>query len=198
MRFSYNKLHYISVMKYFFFSILLFITNILFAKEGEVNILFSLESSEDWQFISDRTMGGVSDGQAFVDKDGDLFFARLIGNVSTDNNGGFIQLRSGVSFSNSEKDGKNLRGVRLNVRGNGETYYIHIRTNESWSPSDYYSTTFIADSEWKMIDLPFNIFERRWSNDSSLDAKKIRSFGIVAYGRDYISDVSVSTIEFYY
>ena len=38
----------------------------------------------------------------------------------------------------------------------------------------------------------------RWSNDSSLDAKKIRSFGIVAYGRDYISDVSVSTIEFYY
>ena len=28
--------------------------------------------------------------------------------------------------------------------------------------------------------------------------QKIRSFGIVAYGRDHISDVSVSTIEFYY
>ena len=96
-------------MKYFFFSILLFITNILFAKEGEVNILFSLESSEDWQFISDRTMGGVSDGQAFVDKDGDLFFARLIGNVSTDNNGGFIQLRSILLFEKLYKENKTLK-----------------------------------------------------------------------------------------
>ena len=168
------------------------------ANEEDLTFPFTADSGKYWQYVSDRVMGGVSDGQVTLEQDGEMYYARLTGNVSTKNNGGFIQLRSGVSFSNSEKDGKNLRGVRLNVRGNGETYYIHIRTNESWSPSDYYSTTFIADSEWKMIDLPFNIFERRWSNDSSLDAKKIRSFGIVAYGRDYISDVSVSTIEFYY
>ena len=168
------------------------------ANEEDLTFPFTADSGNYWQYVSDRVMGGVSDGQVTLEQDGEMYYARLTGNVSTKNNGGFIQLRSGVSFSNSEKDGKNLRGVRLNVRGNGETYYIHIRTNESWSPSDYYSTTFIADSEWKMIDLPFNIFERRWSNDSSLDAKKIRSFGIVAYGRDYISDVSVSTIEFYY
>jgi len=168
------------------------------ANEEDLAFPFTADSGKYWQYVSDRVMGGVSDGQVTLEQDGEMYYARLTGNVSTKNNGGFIQLRSGVSFSNSEKDGKNLRGVRLNVRGNGETYYIHIRTNESWSPSDYYSTTFIADSEWKMIDLPFNIFERRWSNDSSLDAKKIRSFGIVAYGRDYISDVSVSTIEFYY
>jgi hypothetical protein len=49
-----------------------------------------------------------------------------------------------------------------------------------------------------MIDLPFNKFERKWSTNSTLDAKNIRSFGIVAYGKDYVSDVSVSTIEFYY
>ena len=168
------------------------------ANEEDLTFPFTADSGKYWQYVSDRVMGGVSDGQVTLEQEGGMYYARLTGNVSTKNNGGFIQLRSGVSFSNSEKDGKNLRGVRLNVRGNGETYYIHIRTNESWSPSDYYSTTFIADSEWKMIDLPFNIFERRWSNDSSLDAKKIRSFGIVAYGRDYISDVSVSTIEFYY
>jgi hypothetical protein len=49
-----------------------------------------------------------------------------------------------------------------------------------------------------MIDLPFNKFERRWSKNSALDPKKIRRFGIVAYGKDFIADVSVSTIEFYY
>ena len=159
---------------------------------------FSADSGKYWQYVSDRVMGGVSDGQVTLEQDGDMYYARLTGNVSTANNGGFIQLRAGVSFANSEKDGKNLQGVRLNVRGNGEAYYIHIRTDESWSPSDYYATTFKANSDWQMIDLPFNSFKRRWSKDSVLDPKKIRSFGIVAYGRDHVSDISVSTLEFYY
>ncbi len=189
----------ISKVSYFLsLLVMIILSSKAIANEEDLTFPFTADSGKYWQYVSDRVMGGVSDGQVTLEQDGEMYYARLTGNVSTKNNGGFIQLRSGVSFSNSEKNGKNLRGVRLNARGNGETYYIHIRTNESWSPSDYYSTTFIADSEWKMIDLPFNIFERRWSNDSSLDAKKIRSFGIVAYGRDYISDVSVSTIEFYY
>ena len=168
------------------------------ADEDTLDYPFNADSGRYWQYVSDRVMGGVSDGQVALEQDGDMYYARLTGNVSTANNGGFIQLRAGVSFANTEKDDKNLQGVRLNVRGNGETYYIHIRTNESWSPSDYYATTFKADAEWKMIDLPFNKFERKWSKDSVLDPKKIRSFGIVAYGKDYISDVSVSTLEFYY
>ena len=170
----------------------------IFAAEENLSFPFNADSGKYWQYVSDRVMGGVSDGQVDLEKEGEMYYARLTGNVSTANNGGFIQLRAGVSFANSEKNGNNLQGVRLNVRGNGETYYIHIRTNENWSPSDYYSATFKADSEWQIIDLPFNKFERKWSANSTLDAKNIRSFGIVAYGKDYVSDVSVSTIEFYY
>ena len=170
----------------------------IFAAQENLSFPFNADSGKYWQYVSDRVMGGVSDGRVDLENDGEMYYARLTGNVSTANNGGFIQLRAGVSFANSEKDGKNLQGVRLNVKGNSETYYIHIRTNENWSPSDYYSATFKADSEWKMIDLPFNKFERKWSKNSTLDAKNIRSFGIVAYGKDYVSDVSVSTIEFYY
>ena len=170
----------------------------IFAAEENLSFPFNADSGKYWQYVSDRVMGGVSDGQVDLEKEGEMYYARLTGNVSTANNGGFIQLRAGVSFANSEKNGNNLQGVRLNVKGNGETYYIHIRTNENWSPSDYYSATFKADSEWQMIDLPFNKFERKWSTNSTLDAKNIRSFGIVAYGKDYVSDVSVSTIEFYY
>ena len=178
--------------------ITLTISSNTFAAEENLSFPFNADSGKYWQYVSDRVMGGVSDGQVTIEKDGEMHYARLTGNVSTANNGGFIQLRAGVSFANSEKNGNNLQGVRLNVRGNGETYYIHIRTNENWSPSDYYSATFKADSEWQMIDLPFNKFERKWSTNSTLDAKNIRSFGIVAYGKDYVSDVSVSTIEFYY
>ena len=183
-------------MKYFFFSILLFITNILFAEEGEVNILFSLESSEDWQFISDRTMGGVSNGQAFLDQDGDLFFARLIGNVSTDNNGGFIQLRSILPFEKIYNENKTFLGVRLNVRGNGEIYHIFIRTSENRTYRDFFLATFVADDDWQTVELPFSQFKHRYLYDS-LNGNDIKTFAIVAYGRDFISDVSISKITFY-
>jgi len=164
----------------------------------DLSFPFNADSGKYWQYVSDRVMGGVSDGQVTIEQDGEMYYARLTGNVSTANNGGFIQLRSGVSFANTEKDGKNLKGVRLNVRGNGETYDIHIITNDRAYYGDYYSATFKADSDWKMIDLPFNKFERQRYNTLKLDAKNIRSFSITAYGRDFTSDVSVSTIEFYY
>lgn len=184
---------------FFFLSIIFMITiNSKAIAVADLSFPFNADSGNYWQYVSDRVMGGVSDGQVNLEQDGEMFYARLTGNVSTANNGGFIQLRSRVSFANSEREGKNLKGVRLNVRGNGEKYYIHIRTNESYSPSDYYAITFKTNTEWQMIDLPFNKFERRWSKETALDPKKIRSFGIVAYGKDYVSDISVSTLEFYY
>jgi len=164
----------------------------------DLSFPFNADSGKYWQYVSDRVMGGVSDGQVTIEQDGEMYYARLTGNVNTANNGGFIQLRSGVSFANTEKDGKNLKGVRLNVRGNGEIYDIHIITNDRAYYGDYYSATFKADSDWKMIDLPFNKFKRQRYNTLKLDAKNIRSFSITAYGRDFTSDVSVSTIEFYY
>ena len=177
---------------------LLTFTTMIFAAEVDINLPFTQDSAKYWQYLSDRTMGGVSDGEATLEQDGEMFFARLTGNVSTKNNGGFIQLRSMFSFDNFEKDGKKVKGVRLNVRGNGETYYIFIRTNETRSYSDFYLASFEANSNWEIIDLPFNKFKHRLSNNSTLEDKNIRTFGIVAYGRDFISDVSVSKIIFYY
>ena len=189
----------ISKVSYFLsLLVMIILSSKAIATEEDLTFPFTADSGKYWQYVSDRVMGGVSDGKVTLEQDGEMYYARLTGKVSTKNNGGFIQLRSGVSFKNSEKDGKNLQGVRLNVRGNGETYEIHITTNDRVYRGDYYSATFKADSDWKMIDLPFNKFKRKRSNNAKLDAKNITRFGIVAYGREYVSDVSVSTIEFYY
>jgi len=189
----------ISKVSYFLsLLVMMILSSKAIATEEDLTFPFTADSGKYWQYVSDRVMGGVSDGKVTLEQDGEMYYARLTGNVSTKNNGGFIQLRSGVSFKNSEKDGKNLQGVRLNVRGNGETYEIHITTNDRVYRGDYYLATFKADSDWKMIDLPFNKFKRKRSNNAKLDAKNITRFGIVAYGREYVSDVSVSTIEFYY
>ena len=188
----------LSLKKILLLLLLIFTTVISAAAEEDIKLPFTQNSGQYWQYISDRTMGGVSDGQASLEQDGEIFFARLTGNVSTKNNGGFIQLRSRFSFEDFEKDGKEIKGVRLNVRGNGETYHIFIRTKETQSYRDYYSASFKANPEWEMIDLPFSAFKHRYSSNSVLEGKNIRTFGIVAYGRDFTSDVSVSTINFYY
>ena len=175
---------------------LIFTTNVS-AKNLSIKVSFTEENAKFWQYISDQTMGGISNGQAILEKNGEIFFARLIGNVSTANNGGFIQLRSTLSFVNLIDEDKVLKGVRLNTRGNGETYHIFIRTSETRSYSDFYYATFIANNDWKVVDLPFTTFNHRFSNQS-LDGSDIRTFAIVAYGRDFFSDVSVSDIIFYY
>jgi len=162
----------------------------------------------DWKYVSDRVMGGVSEGNVYLEKDGDTSFARIIGDVSTRNNGGFIQLRSAVSLfkkpkmfqliHDANKGGKELQGVRLNVRGNGETYHVMIRTYFTWRPSDYYYHTFEAGDDWSQVVMPFSAFKRSTSKTSKLDINDIRDFGIVAYGRDFKSDVSVSEVSFYF
>ena len=177
------------------FSLLIFYSSFVFSKD-QISIPFTEENARYWQYISDQTMGGVSNGQAILDKDSDMIFARLTGNVSTANNGGFIQIRTNFSFVDLINTNKNLKGVRLNTKGNGETYHIFIRTSEDRSYRDFYSATFTTNENWEIVDLPFSEFKHRYSN-KSLDGNDIRTFGIVAYGRNFYSDVSVSEIIFY-
>ena len=183
-------------MRLLIFTILLIFSIPALTKE-DIHITFNNENAKYWQYISDRTMGGVSDGQAVLEKDKDLYFARLTGNVSTKNNGGFIQIRSTLSFANLNYFEKKIKGVRLQTRGNGETYHIFIRTSETRSYRDFYYSTFIAGENWETVELPFSQFKHRFSNNT-LNGNDIRTFGIVAYGRDFFSDVSVSDIIFYF
>ena len=75
------------------------------------------EFFKEWEYISDNVMGGVSTGKAEVLESNNSFFLRLRGNVSTENNGGFIQVRT---FKEIVSD--NFEGIKLKVRGNPSTY----------------------------------------------------------------------------
>ena len=58
-------------------------------------------------------MGGISEGKAEILDQDNNYFLRLAGNVSTKNNGGFIQVRSNKDIL---KD--NFTGIKLKVKGN--------------------------------------------------------------------------------
>ena len=157
-------------MKRVFFLIFSVLTS--FSSQSIENLEFPIEPlmAKEWKFQSDQVMGGVSQGDASLVQDGDMFFFRLTGDVSTRNNGGFVQFRSKVSLfnkpemfqliHNADKGGQELEGVRLKVRGNGERYHVMIRTYSTWSPSDYYYHTFDTSIDWQQVDLPFSEFRR--------------------------------------
>ena len=81
---------------------------------------FDPERVKTWSFFSDGVMGGVSSGKAMLRNSGQDNFVRIEGNVSTENNGGFIQIRHNLKKPLEET----IKGIRLKVRGNGENYYI--------------------------------------------------------------------------
>ena len=91
---------------------------------------FDPNKSRNWSFFTDGVMGGVSSGKAFFGKSGTDNFVRLEGKVSTANNGGFIQIRHSLEkYLNDD-----IKGISLKVRGNGEKYYIFIRTTSTLLP----------------------------------------------------------------
>ena len=157
---------------------------------------FDADSMVRWSYVSDQVMGGVSEGSAkmVTDRDNGDSYAHMVGSVSTANNGGFIQLRTSLSAGVD----KNAAGVYIKARGNGQKYYIHLRTRGTMLPWQYYQGTFDVSDQWQVIRLPLDAFKASgsWIRKSALP-KSIRSIGIVAYGRNHQADIQISEIGFY-
>lgn len=157
---------------------------------------FDADSMVRWNYVSDQVMGGVSEGSARMVTDNDTgdSYAHMVGSVSTANNGGFIQLRTSLSAGVDKK----AAGVYIKARGNGQKYYIHLRTRGTMLPWQYYQGTFDVSDQWQVIRLPLDAFKASgsWIRKSALP-KSIRSIGIVAYGRNHQADIQISEIGFY-
>ncbi|SPJ29495.1 CIA30 family protein [Falsiruegeria mediterranea] len=147
-----------------------------------------------WSYVADTVMGGVSTGNVQFIREGQTTFARLEGTVSTENNGGFIQFRRALPDA-ADAD---AQGLRLRVRGNGQTYFVHLRTTGTRLPWQYYQARFETSGEWREIRIPFAAFERSGRLlRKTVRSEALTSVGIVAYGRDHSAQVDVSEIAFY-
>ena len=175
---------------------------LIFILGNEINAMNLLEEKENqvgsfpngWEFISDQVMGGVSNGKLEIQNEGEKKYFRLKGNVSTKNNGGFIQLRTYLNGGP-----KNAKGILLKVRGNGENYYIHLKTSETNSYREYYRAIFSTSNNWVEVKLPFSEAFKRSSSwiSKNISAEKIRAIGLVAYGKEHNALLEVSYLSFY-
>ena len=156
---------------------------------------FCENTSTKWCFVSDKVMGGVSEGSLELIKNDAITYYKMKGNVSTKNNGGFLQFRTEL---NDHPLGKLYKGVRIKVRGNNEEYAIHLRTKYLFLPWQYYESKFKVSGNWQTIELPLKDFRKsNFYQPSSVSSIDIKTLGVVAIGRDFQADIDLSYIELY-
>ena len=154
----------------------------------------NLIETGSWIYLADNVMGGISVGSSEYVIVASGKAIRLYGEVSTKNNGGFIQVRMPYSIDQLEK----YKGIKIKMKGNGEEYFIHLRNRNSRLPWQYYQASFKSEPTWKEVNIPFQKFKRS-SNFMKrvFDLDTIKTIGIVAYGKDHTADIMVSELEFY-
>ena len=144
-----------------------------------------------WELVTDRVMGGVSNGQMEQTVIKGQAATRMTGRVSLDNNGGFIQIAADLL-----PPPPSAKGVALHLIGNAETYNIHLRTSDLDRPWQSFRQAFTAPAEWTLCHFDFGDFEAH-RTDEPLRPGNIRRIGIVAIGRVFDADAAVSTVSYY-
>ena len=168
--------------------------NILIIDDRQTGDHFSTLGSE-WRLVTDGVMGGVSQGQLSLDVMAGRPCLRLRGDVSLDNNGGFIQAALDLP-QNALQNVSDYAGVSIEVYGNGERYNIHLRTHTMWLPWQSYRATFTTAPQWQTLRLPFTAFEA-YRVTKALDVRQLKRIGLVAIGREFEADLCLGSIALY-
>ena len=148
-----------------------------------------------WRMFTDMVMGGVSDGTMSRELVSGRKAIRMRGNVSLENNGGFVQISLDLDPDGKAVDVSSWNGLALDVFGNGESYAMHLRTADLSRPWQSYRQSFKADPEWRTVELPFKNFVPH-RTDVELNTRRLKRIGIVAIGRPFVADVSVGGVRF--
>jgi hypothetical protein len=150
---------------------------------------------ERWSFFTDGVMGGLSEGQVKINNIKDNKCYQMTGNVTTENNGGFIQIRA---LTNPVIDANQYEGIYLKVYGNNKKYSIHIRTGLTLAPWQYYSFSFVAKDKWLKIKAPFKYFKKsNFYQPKKLSNQNIQSIALVAAFDDFYANICLAEIGFY-
>ena len=149
----------------------------------------------EWRVVTDRVMGGISSGTLTLDRYRGRDCLRMQGDVSTENNGGFVQIA--LSLSDQDHfDASIFAGIVIEVAGNNEEYNLHLRTSDLEFPWQSYRASFKATSDWQTIRIPFADLEA-YKTTQNFRSNKLKRIGLVGIGRDFKADLCLASIHFY-
>lgn len=145
----------------------------------------------EWRYEADTVMGGVSTGRIEREVIAGREAVRLTGDVSLENNGGFIQMNFDV-----DADVTDAAGVEFDVYGNGEAYELRVRTDALSRPWQSFRKSFTAPAEWTTIRVPFADLEAH-RTEATFEKAGLRRIGLIAIGREFAADVAVSDMRLF-
>jgi hypothetical protein len=148
-----------------------------------------------WEAVTDAVMGGLSAARLVRETVAGRPALRLTGTVRLENGGGFVQMALDLAAGGAAVDASACAGIALTVRGNGQTYGLHLRTLGLDRPWQSYRQAFAAGSDWAELLLPFAGF-RAHRTDLPFDPSRLRRIGIVAIGRAFAADVALAGLRF--
>ncbi|PPR13563.1 MAG: hypothetical protein CFH42_01315 [Alphaproteobacteria bacterium MarineAlpha12_Bin1] len=183
-------------MKTFFHTIVVLLLVLIITinkSPGDVVFRDNFRDQNQWRFITDAVMGGVSTGTVVFETKEGSFHALLSGNVTTENNGGFIQIRRNLRDHNLTK----AKYIKIVAKGNNQKYFIHLRTTGMLFPWQYYQSEFIVTEEFKEFILPIKGFKKSgFLLANTVQSRGITSLGIVAIGRNHQAKIYIKEILF--
>jgi NADH dehydrogenase [ubiquinone] 1 alpha subcomplex assembly factor 1 len=149
------------------------------AGERQTVAEFSPEDSNklDWGVVDDGVMGGLSQGNREISKDGIL---RFFGTLSLENNGGFSSLRTEAVAM----DWSGAEGLMLRVKGDGRTYQLRLGTDAEYQGREMsFQASFPTEKDkWIEVKVPFQRMAGTWRGrdlpDKIFDPAKIRRLGL--------------------
>ena len=152
--------------------------------------------SPEWEFIADTVMGGVSTGSVTATTVDERNAHRLTGQVSLDNDGGFVQMAFDLNGNEAPYDASHWSGIELDVLGNEEQYEVRLRTSQLSRPWQSFRMALLAGAGWKTVHIPFDDFTPH-RHDLSLDPSQLRRIGVLAIGREFQADIAVSAVRLF-
>ena len=148
-----------------------------------------------WRLLTDNVMGGLSRGELSLQRYRGKNCLHMTGDVSTDNNGGFVQIALDLSVD-GVLDASAYTGVEIEVAGNDEQYNIHFRTDGMWFPWQSYRASFTASRDWQTYRIPFSSLHK-YKTFNAFTADELTRIGIVAIGREFKAELCLASIKFY-
>ena len=146
-------------------------------QEQDMLIHFRADRPGPWTAVHDRVMGGASRGGIRLTERGTGLFT---GVISLANRGGFASVRTVPGRT----DLSGCDGLELRARGDGRTYQLRLRTDDSLDGIAYRAEFATREGEWITVRLPFDLFRptfrgRKPRDAPPLDVSRIRQAGFL-------------------
>lgn len=135
----------------------------------------------NWYVVNDGVMGGLSDSDAFLQENSLLFK----GNVSLDNNGGFVSLRCPYG----DMDFSKFKTVSIKYKNAGQNFAFQLETERMFFRPNYKVLLADSENEWttasfKLEDFKEYVMGKANGNEiTSIKLANVIRFGFINYGK---------------